>query len=113
MKLDKAAEERAYAIFLDAKLHPIGTYEISHGTMDSASMNPREVFRAALVGGACSIILMHNHLSGSMEPSDYDVKTTQKLIKAGEMIGINVLDHVIISRRGCYSIKVNRKGVFG
>ncbi len=69
---------------------------VSLGTLNASLVHPREVFRRAIKHGACSIIVGHNHPSGSSKPSQEDVNLTHKLEEAGEIIGIKVLDHIII-----------------
>ena len=71
--------------------------------INSAAVDPRVVFGVALVSAAASIIVAHNHPSGSLEPSDADKSLTRRLRQAGEMIGVKVLDHLILSRTDAYS----------
>jgi DNA repair protein RadC len=74
----------------------IGYYEVSRGTLDSTLVHPREVFKAAILANAAAIILTHNHPSGDPTPSPDDLALTQRLVQAGQIIGIDVLDHVIV-----------------
>lgn len=69
---------------------------LSTGTMDTLLVHPREVFRAAIIASASAIVLMHNHPSGETTPSEADVKVTRDLIRAGQLLKMDVLDHVII-----------------
>ena len=69
---------------------------VSLGTLDAAIVHPREVFRLAVTKGVSSMIIAHNHPSGDTDPSENDLKVTRRLKKAGEILGIQVLDHVII-----------------
>lgn len=71
---------------------------VSIGTLDTLLVHPREVFRAAIIAGAAALILMHNHPSGDATPSDADIRVTRDLIRAGQLIKIEVLDHVIIGQ---------------
>lgn len=80
---------------------------VATGTMDTLLVHPREVFRAAIVAAAGSVVLMHNHPSGDPEPSEADVKITRELIRAGEIIRIEVTDHVIIGAARHYSLREN------
>lgn len=73
-----------------------GHHVVSIGIMDAILVHPREVFRAAIIGGAASIILAHNHPSGDPTPSAADIRTTQELVRIGKLVRIEVLDHVII-----------------
>jgi DNA repair protein RadC len=69
---------------------------VTIGTMDTMLVHPREVFRVAVVGCAAAIVLMHNHPSGDQTPSEADIKVTRDLIRAGQLLKIEVLDHVIM-----------------
>jgi len=69
---------------------------VSTGTLDTILVHPREVFRTAIVASASAIVLMHNHPSGESEPSEADIKVTRDLIRAGQLLRIDVLDHVIV-----------------
>jgi len=80
---------------------------VSTGTLDTLLVHPREVFRPAIVAAAATVILMHNHPSGDPEPSEADVKVTRDLIRAGELIRIEVTDHVIIGATRHYSLREN------
>jgi DNA repair protein RadC len=72
--------------------------KISDGTLDTILVHPREVFRAAIAANAAAIVLVHNHPSGDPTPSEADIKVTRDLIRAGQLLKIEVLDHVIIGR---------------
>lgn len=78
---------------------------VSIGSLDANIVHPREVFRPAITHSAAGIMLVHNHPSGDPEPSKEDVRTTRRLAKAGELLGIAVLDHLIVARRGVVSLK--------
>jgi DNA repair protein RadC len=71
---------------------------ISQGTLDTLLVHPREVFRAAIVANAAALVLAHNHPSGDPTPSESDIKVTRDLIRAGQLLKIDVLDHVILGR---------------
>lgn len=73
---------------------------VSLGTLNESLVHPREVFRLAIMQGANSIILCHNHPSGDSTPSEDDHKITQRLVEAGKLLGIKVLDHIIIGNNG-------------
>jgi len=85
-------------LLLNTKLHLIRIEEISRGTLDSALVDSREVFKSAIVARASSVILAHNHPSGDPTPSSEDISLTKRLVKAGELLNIPVLDHVILGR---------------
>jgi DNA repair protein RadC len=75
-----------------------GHHMISTGTLDTILVHPREVFRAAVICASAAIVLMHNHPSGDATPSESDIKVTRDLIRAGQLLKIEVLDHVIVGR---------------
>jgi DNA repair protein RadC len=68
-------------------------------------VHPREVFRTAIIGSASALLLMHNHPSGDPQPSEADVKVTRDLIRAGQLLKIEVLDHVVVGRPNHCSLK--------
>ena len=73
--------------------------QVSQGTLDTILVHPREVFRSAISASASAIVLAHNHPSGDPTPSEADIKVTRDLIRAGQVLKIDVLDHVILGRR--------------
>jgi DNA repair protein RadC len=94
-------EERVGVVMLDAKRRLIRTEVLSVGTLDSSIAHPREVFRAATLASASAIAIFHNHPSGDPRPSEDDLLLTRRLVAAGEVMGITVLDHVILGD-GCW-----------
>lgn len=88
---------------LSTKHRIIGFHEVSRGTLDTTLVHPREVFKAAILANASAIILAHNHPSGDPTPSDDDVALTQRLVEAGRLLGIDVLDHIVIGDNACVS----------
>ena len=104
----EAAEERFIVVFLDARNRVTGSQIVSIGSLNASIVHPREVFRAAILHGAAAIILGHNHPSGDPTPSSDDMELTRRLVKSGELLGIEVLDHVII---GDTSISLKEKGL--
>lgn len=100
-------EEYGYMLCLDTKLCLTSVFQISHGTVNSAMMGAREIFQKALLANAVSIIVMHNHPSGDCTPSIEDIKVTERLVKAGEIVGVQVLDHMIIGGSSYYSLKAS------
>ena len=95
-KLKDLKKEHFIAVFLDSKNKIIKDEVISIGTLNSSLVHPREVFKEAIKCSANSIILVHNHPSGSVEASDEDYRVNKVLIEAGELVGIKVLDHLIV-----------------
>lgn len=96
------------AFHLDVKFQVIGFNEVSKGTVNASLVHPREVFKAALLSNSTAIICAHNHPSGIVKPSAEDIETTKTLIKAGELLGVQVLDHVIVGGDDMHSLRENR-----
>ena len=93
------AQESFMVILLDTKNKPIGIpRECTRGLLDTSLVHPREVFREAVRDSAASVILGHNHPSGDPTPSKEDIDITRRLIEAGKILGIRILDHVICGR---------------
>lgn len=91
-----ARRERFYAVLLDARSCVIGLRVISTGIVDAAPVHPREVFGPAVREAASAVVLAHNHPSGDPSPSEQDRAATERLRRAGELLGIEVLDHVVV-----------------
>lgn len=89
-------KETFTVLFLNTRKRIIGFEIISNGTMDTLLVHPREVFRAAIMAGAHSIIVSHNHPSGDPTPSDADIRVTRDLIRAGQLLKMELMDHIII-----------------
>jgi DNA repair protein RadC len=89
--------EHCVAALLDTKHRLIDVPTISVGSIDHTFMSPREVFRDALLANASAVVVAHNHPSGDPEPSIDDEKITKRLVAAGQVVGIDVLDHVVIA----------------
>jgi DNA repair protein RadC len=109
-RLKDKKKEHFLAILLDTRNRLIRVAEISVGSLDSSIVHPREVFKEAISASAASVIFVHNHPSGDTEASDDDIRLTKRLNEAGEIVGIDVLDHVIIGGEGYLSLK--RSGLF-
>ena len=95
-KLKNEKQEHFYVLILNSQNHIIKEELISKGVLDSAVLHPREVFKPAIKHSASKIILAHNHPSGNPNPSNEDLEITKKLIEAGKLIDIKIIDHVII-----------------
>ena len=91
--------ENFQVVFLNTRRRMIGMQNLSQGTLDTLLVHPREVFRQAIAAGAAAIVVAHNHPSGDPTPSEQDIKVTRDLIRAGQLLKIEVLDHVILGRR--------------
>jgi len=92
-------------LLLDTKHRVMRTSVVSVGSVDTSVVHPREVFRAAATVGAAAIVLFHNHPSGDPTPSRDDVSLTQRLVQAGDLMGIHVLDHVIVAESRYHSMR--------
>jgi len=90
--------ETLQVLLLNTRRRLIRLEEISNGTLDSLLVHPREVFKAAIAANASALILVHNHPSGDPAPSEDDIRVTRDLIRAGQLLKIEVLDHIILGR---------------
>ena len=104
-KLGREKKEHFVALLLDSQNYLIHISDISIGTLNETLVHPREVFEPAVRLLAASIIVAHNHPSGDLEPSDEDLKLTQRLLSVGELTGIPIIDHFIVSSVGYISFK--------
>lgn len=113
--LKLAPEEHFVSLHLNARHEVIGVHEVSHGTVSSSLVHPREVFKAALLANSYAIIVCHNHPSGSrLSASPEDISTTEQLVKASNLLGVTLLDHLIISRNEeAFSIRENHPYLWG
>lgn len=98
-------KEHFIALYVDSRNVFLHKEIISIGTLNSSLVHPREAFEPALRTAAAAVIFVHNHPSGNLEPSDADIKITDRLIKAGNLLGIQVLDHIIVSEKHFMSMK--------
>jgi len=104
-KITNFSKEHFYVISLDTRNNFIGIDEISVGTLTASLVHPRETFESAIKRHAAQIVIAHNHPSGETEPSEDDLKITKRLVDAGKIMGIEVIDHIIITRNGFLSFK--------
>lgn len=100
-------KERFYLIVLNSRNYTVK--EVSIGTLNASLVHPREAFTHAIKAKAAAVIFAHNHPSGDPEPSDDDLVITKRLVEAGKILGIEVLDHVIVTKTGFVSLK--EKGI--
>ncbi|MUT64524.1 DNA repair protein RadC [Paenibacillus sp. NEAU-GSW1] len=98
-------KEHFVCLFLNTKNHIIARETLSIGTLNASLVHPREVFRAAIKCSSASIICVHNHPSGDPQPSPEDIVLTERLKEAGELVGIEVLDHLVIGDGRFISLK--------
>ncbi len=109
-RLKGKKKEYFLALLLDTRNQLIRVAEISVGSLDSSIVHPREVFKEAISASAAAVIFVHNHPSGDTEASEDDIRLTKRLAEAGEIVGIDVLDHIIIGGKNYVSLK--KEGLF-
>ncbi|MBF7084619.1 DNA repair protein RadC [Desulfallas sp. Bu1-1] len=97
--------EHFWALLLNTKNRVIAREVISIGTLNSSAVHPRELFKAAIRRSAAAVILVHNHPSGDPTPSQQDIEVTKRMVEAGNIVGINVLDHLVIGDNQFVSLK--------
>ncbi len=91
-------------VLVDCRWNVINIIQISEGSVDQSVVHPREVFAAAIRNYAAAVVLTHNHPSGDPTPSNHDFVTTKRLVRAGEMLGIEIMDHIITGNNTFYSM---------
>ncbi len=99
------AKEHFKLILLNTRNKIIGISTVSIGSLNASIVHPREVFKDAIMHNAYSVVLAHNHPSGDPEPSEDDLTITKRLTEAGKILGIEVIDHIIITKTGFFSFK--------
>lgn len=105
LRLHEQTEEYLYMICMNVKLEATGIFELSHGNVNSSIVSVREMFQKALLANAVSIIVMHNHPSGDPKPSIEDINVTRRMVEAGDLLGVQVIDHIIVGRPEFTSLK--------
>lgn len=106
-KLSGQKQEQFWVLYFDDAMNLIGEKMLFQGFLSGSLVNPREIFRYGVIYGCAGIIVVHNHPSGQLEPSDNDVKTTKKLIHAGNLMSISVIDHIIVGGGKYYSLRTH------
>src|SRR6185503_4763571 len=104
-RLVKAKREHFVVLLLNARHEVEAVETVSIGSLNASIVHPREVFLPAVLASAASIVLCHNHPSGDPEPSEEDLSITRRLVQVGDLLGIGVLDHVIVAKRGVVSFR--------
>ena len=104
-QLEGLDREQFMIACLNTKNEPTNISVVAVGTLNKAIVHPREVFKTAILSNAASIIAFHNHPSGETTPSDQDIQLTHRLVEAGELLGIKLLDHLIIGDGSFMSLK--------
>ncbi len=102
--IGRADRESFYALHLDARNQVNAIDEVARGSLTGVETHPREIFKAAILNQAKSVIVAHNHPSTSSEPSGADIDMTRKLVEAGRLLGIPVLDHIVVGGDTCHSM---------
>ena len=107
----KTYDRECFAILsLKTSGKPINLNVVSIGTLDSSLVGPRETFKAAILSNAAAVIAIHNHPSGNIDPSHEDIMITERLVKAGQILGIPVMDHIIVGGETGTMLSMNRMG---
>jgi len=104
-ELRSGGRESLAVLLLDIRLSLLAVEVVATGTVAHVSVEPREVFAPAVTAGASSVVLAHNHPSGDPQPSAQDVEFTRAMVEAGRVLGIDVLDHLIVSARSYFSFQ--------
>ncbi|MCH7850097.1 MAG: DNA repair protein RadC [Nanoarchaeota archaeon] len=104
-KMNSLEKEHFIGVYLDSRRRIIKQETIFIGSLNESIVHPREIFKIAIEENAAAIIILHNHPSGDSTPSSFDIKITKELIKAGELLGIQILDHIIIGGGKFVSLK--------
>lgn len=111
LDLESKTEENFGILTLNTKNDVVGVHSLTRGSLNACIVHPREVFKAAILNNAATIICFHNHPSGDPTPSPEDIEMTKRLIEAGNIIGIEVLDHVITGHEGRF-VSLKEQGFF-
>lgn len=106
-KLEDTSIENFYVLSFDVRNKLIGIDRISKGTVSASLVHPRETFKSAIRRHAAQIMIAHNHPSGDIEPSEDDIKITKRISEAGKIMGIELMDHIIVTKNDFYSFKHN------
>ena len=104
-ELVNSDREMLLSVMLTVKNDLIGVETVSIGSITASTTTPRDIFKSAILANAVAIIVCHNHPSGELVPSKNDIEITKQLIAAGELLGIKVLDHLIVSNQGYKSLR--------
>jgi len=103
--LRHARQECFAVLLLDGRQRALGKRVVSRGTLTASLVHPREVFRPALAACAAALVLVHNHPSGDPTPSEEDCAVTRRLVRAGELLGVRVVDHIVVAESGYVSLR--------
>ena len=111
-RADVCAEEHVWLICMDAKMHVIGVFEVSHGSTNNSIVGTREIFTRICLCGASGFILAHNHPSGDPAPSVPDCQITKKLSAAAKLMDVQFFDHIIVGEENYVSMKERNDSYF-
>ena len=109
--ISNSDREQFVCIHLNARNQACALEIVSTGSLNASLVHPREVFKAAILNNAASVILAHNHPSSDLTPSREDIELTRRMLEAGELLGIEVLDHVIVTPEGTF-LSMKESNVF-
>lgn len=104
--------EYFYILYLNSRNQIFGKDMVSVGSLDASIVHPREIFKKSIKRSAAAVVLVHNHPSGDPTPSDDDLEITKRLVEAGRLLGIHVLDHVVVARASFVSMRETCPGWF-
>jgi DNA repair protein RadC len=104
-QMGNADRESFYVLHLNVRNRVIGVEEVAKGHLGGVEVHPREVFKGALLGNATSMIIAHNHPSGVSTPSREDIVLTERLVQAGRLLGVPILDHIVVTDKDCTSMR--------
>jgi len=107
-RIKDKAKEHFKLVLLNTRNKIIGITNVSVGTLNTNLVHPREVFKDAIIHSAASVVLVHNHPSGDPEPSEDDLEITKRLVQSGKILGIEVMDHIIVTKNKFFSFKEKR-----
>ena len=104
--------EKFLAVYLDGRNRPMGWRVVSIGTATASLVHPRETFQAAVRLGASGVVVAHNHPSGDPDPSREDLVLTERLVRAGDILGIKLVDHIVLGAGTFVSLRDRRPAIF-
>ncbi|WP_246005655.1 RadC family protein [Companilactobacillus insicii] len=107
-KIGNSPQEKLIAVYLDNNYHVIDEKVIFIGTTDAATVHPRDIIREALYVSATQVVIAHNHPSGRLEPSENDKNFSLRLLECCQLIGINLVDHIIVTKKAYSSMKIEK-----
>ena len=112
LRITDYTEEYAYVFGLNGRSRLLGIFEVSHGITDAAMIRPKEIMMKLLLMGACQFLLVHNHPSQEPDPSGEDLRVTRRLCDAGRLLGLDLLDHIVVTREDYYSMREHKRYMF-